>query len=201
MLVVSVVAGVVLAMASVPYGTLVREAGFRGLAVGRWPGKQQGVGLSPGPWPFESDGEWLAWPPNNEWKPTALYSPGSIAPEAIPAAVRQHILRSQLPTDAFWSGYPFKCAVGYWESDGDRAWLVEVTQVRHRTIVTPLRPMWLGLLGNTLVYGALVLVAWIGVRFMRTRGRRTRGRCVACGYELGDGIEVCSECGLTANAR
>ena len=202
MLVVSVVVGVVLAVASVPYGTLVREAGFRGWAVGRWPGEQQGVGLSPGPWPFGSDGDWLAWPPGIEWEPTTLYSPGSIAPEAIPAAARRHIVQSQLPTDAFWSGYPFKCAVGWWEPDGERAWLAAWTKVRHRTIVTPVRPIWLGLLGNTLAYSAGVFTPWLGLRALRIRRRRHRrkhGRCVACGYELGDGVGVCPECGLAAS--
>lgn len=196
MLVVSVVVGVVLAALSVPYGTLVREAGFRGWRVGMLPGWQRGAGLGPGSDLFGSGGQWVAWPPSHEVDPTSLTSPVDIAPETLPHAARRRVRNGHERFDVLWSGYPFKCALGWSDRDGGRAWLVEWTQVRHRTIVTPLRPMWAGLLGNTLVYAALVLAPWSGVRLVRTRRRRARGRCVACGYELGEGVAVCPECGL-----
>lgn len=62
--------------------------------------------------------------------------------------------------------------------------------------VLPLRPIWLGLLVNTLFYTSLVLTPWAVARLWRTRRRRARGRCVTCGHELGDGVGVCPECGL-----
>ncbi|MEQ8316733.1 MAG: zinc ribbon domain-containing protein [Phycisphaerales bacterium] len=60
----------------------------------------------------------------------------------------------------------------------------------------PYLPLWPGLLGNTLFYGVLVLTPFSLVRWRRLRRRARRGLCPACGYELGDGVEACPECGL-----
>jgi hypothetical protein len=62
----------------------------------------------------------------------------------------------------------------------------------------PLRPIWPGLLANTFFYAAIMLGVLVGLRAWRTRRRLARGRCVACGYELGEGVAVCPECGLAA---
>ncbi|UYV11520.1 MAG: hypothetical protein NCW75_09425 [Phycisphaera sp.] len=64
--------------------------------------------------------------------------------------------------------------------------------------LVPLAPVWPGLVANTLFYATLTLVPLAGLRSWRTRRRRKRGRCVACGYELGEGVGVgvCPECGL-----
>lgn len=62
----------------------------------------------------------------------------------------------------------------------------------------PYLPLWPGLLGNTLFYGALALIP-IGLLRRRTLRRRARrGLCVACCYELGEGVSACPECGLAA---
>lgn len=198
MLAVSVLVGMMLAVGSVPYGTLVREAGFQGWAVGRWPGEQRGVAVLPETSPLGDSGQWVASSPYIEMDPMVSYTPGFVTPETLPAVARRHVGLGDEAVDVYWSGYPFKCAVGWWVMRGDRAWLIKWGQVRHRIVVTPLRPMWVGLLGNTLVYAAVLLVPWTGVRFIRTRRRRARARCVACAYELGAGIEVCPECGLAA---
>ncbi len=198
MLNVSMLAGLILAVASVPYGTLVRESMKRDWPSGGLPGLQRGVGIIPPSPGFEEYHRWNDFGPFIEMNFADPGARGSISLAWVPAAAQRHILQTRQPTDVFWSGYPFKCAVGWWEFHGDRAWLIKWGQVRHRTVVTPLRPMWVGLLGNTLVYAALLLVPWTGVRFIRTRRRRARGRCVACAYELGAGIEVCPECGLAA---
>ncbi|MFI4881442.1 MAG: hypothetical protein ACIAQU_02530, partial [Phycisphaerales bacterium JB064] len=169
MLVVSMAVGVVLAVASVPYGTLVREAAFRGWVMGKWPGSQRAIGLSPSLNVFERDDTWVAWGPFAEADIGLMGSPGKIESKMLPAAARRHALQRDEPFDVFWSGYPWKCAVGWWDLGGDRAWLVQWAHVRHRPIVMPLRPMWPGLLSNTLVYAGCVLVPWTGGRLVRTR--------------------------------
>lgn len=60
----------------------------------------------------------------------------------------------------------------------------------------PYLPLWPGLLGNTLFYGLLVLTPLALLRRRKLRRRARRGLCVACGYELGAGVEACPECGL-----
>jgi hypothetical protein len=63
----------------------------------------------------------------------------------------------------------------------------------------PWRPIWSGLSANTLVYAAMLLAPWMGLRLARSarRHHRTkRGRCAGCGYQLDDGMERCPECGM-----
>ncbi len=60
----------------------------------------------------------------------------------------------------------------------------------------PYLPLWPGLLGNTLFYAVLVLAPLALLRWRKLRRRARRGLCVACGYELGAGVEACPECGL-----
>lgn len=62
--------------------------------------------------------------------------------------------------------------------------------------LVPYLPRWPGLLGNTLFYAALVLMPLALLRWHKLRRRATRGLCVACGYESGEGVRVCPECGL-----
>lgn len=60
--------------------------------------------------------------------------------------------------------------------------------------VLPYRPMLLGLVVNTLIYAAVMVVPWAawkaGVRAKRARA----GRCINCGYDVKD-LAVCPECG------
>lgn len=60
----------------------------------------------------------------------------------------------------------------------------------------PYLPLWPGLLGNTLFYAALMLTPLALWRYRKLRRRAWRGMCVACGYELGEGVGACPECGL-----
>ena len=87
------------------------------------------------------------------------------------------------------------------------SWLTRKTATS-ATAYIPFRPIWPGLLANTLFYAvpaALLLTALrfaaLGVHraFRSARGRRrqTRGRCAHCGYEPGQGITTCPECGRT----
>jgi hypothetical protein len=61
-------------------------------------------------------------------------------------------------------------------------------------VLIPLKPMWPGLLFNSLLYGAILGLAAQAIResirYTRWRGRR----CIACGYPAGT-ASACSECG------
>ena len=57
-------------------------------------------------------------------------------------------------------------------------------------------PLWPGLLCNTAVYSAVIAVPWILLRWRRLSRRCKRNQCLACGYQLTDGLERCPECGL-----
>lgn len=114
------------------------------------------------------------------------------------------------------AGWPFFAAEGReiygfptGTSTGRTHEVIGLTTVRigRRHVEIPLRPIWPGLLGNTLLYAvpaALVLSALrlvvLGIRHAlrsaRARRRARRGRCIACGYELGQGVTICPECGL-----
>jgi hypothetical protein len=62
----------------------------------------------------------------------------------------------------------------------------------------PLRPIWRGLMVNTLFYAALwaMVVGLVWWRPMRRRHRRSRGLCGRCGYDMrGIAGGRCPECG------
>ncbi len=61
----------------------------------------------------------------------------------------------------------------------------------------PLRPIWPGLIANTLFYATLAIAVLASLRLVRIRRRRKQGRCIACAYELGQGVDICPECGLS----
>ena len=116
----------------------------------------------------------------------------------------------------FRAGWPLFAAAGreiYGFPTGSSAGrtheVIGLTTVRiyGRYVEIPLRPIWPGVLGNTLFYAvpaALVLsalrVVVLGIRgalrSARARRRARHGRCIGCGYELGQGVTVCPECGL-----
>ncbi len=66
-------------------------------------------------------------------------------------------------------------------------------------VYLPYRPIWLGFMADSLVWGipwlAVYLFAWIGFT-RRKRMRMKRGQCLACGYSLvGNTTGKCPECG------
>ncbi len=75
-------------------------------------------------------------------------------------------------------------------------------KIGRRYVDIPYRPIWPGVLGNLLFYTtpALVLLASmrLGLLALRRRRRRRRGKCIGCGYEPGEGITNCPECGRSA---
>lgn len=75
-----------------------------------------------------------------------------------------------------------------------------------QSVPAPFRPIWSGLLIDTLLYGtawfALWAVAVIPRRFFREVARMRRGECIACGYDLGyDFVDGCPECGWRRQGR
>jgi hypothetical protein len=68
-----------------------------------------------------------------------------------------------------------------------------------KAFVLPVLPTWTGLLGNTLLYGGTLLLAWWILRGRRLAQRRARGACLACGYTLDAGMERCPECGVACH--
>ncbi|CAG0995239.1 hypothetical protein PHYC_02521 [Phycisphaerales bacterium] len=66
-----------------------------------------------------------------------------------------------------------------------------------KTIPLPWLPYWLGLLGDTAVFGAAWFVVLFGIGRVRGVIRRRRGKCAVCGYDrkgLAEGA-ACPECG------
>jgi hypothetical protein len=64
----------------------------------------------------------------------------------------------------------------------------------------PTRPVWIGLLVDTVLFALAWWIIWIVLtvprRFVREVARVRRGACVQCGYDLGfDFIRGCPECG------
>jgi len=64
----------------------------------------------------------------------------------------------------------------------------------------PLRPIWLGLLGNSAFYGVILAISWLGLivprKFFREVSRFRSGCCIQCGYDVGyDFLKGCPECG------
>ena len=62
--------------------------------------------------------------------------------------------------------------------------------------ILPLRPAWLGFLGNTVLYAVVAMGMIACASLVRRTYRGWRGRCAACGYDLrGDLERGCPECG------
>jgi len=99
-----------------------------------------------------------------------------------------------------YAGWPMSAAKGRWwgtQAGTDQEFFYE-PQLFGVVWQIPIYPNWSGALANTLFYAIIVLVLLAAGRFTRMQRRRKLGRCVACGYELGLGVGVCPECGLAS---
>lgn len=110
-------------------------------------------------------------------------------------------------------GWPLRCLKGdiigiYWDDAETRGFwvlaekyiIVEgVTARSAGPIMIPLRPIWIGIIGNSLLYAFGLLLLISGSRALLRCRRRRSGGCVKCGYPTGPSA-VCSECG-TPRAR
>jgi hypothetical protein len=83
---------------------------------------------------------------------------------------------------------------------GSGSFAVATPSAGHAPIPIPLRPVWIGLVGDTLIFATFWFAFWstlvIPRRFIREVARFRRGACIECGYDLGyDFIQGCPECG------
>lgn len=121
------------------------------------------------------------------WPCPALWHEYTYARERDPASA----------DPAAWRSYPVASA--HLTPGGARLGSSELEfGVRARTVprAIPLRPVWPGLIADTLFYALL----FAGLHRLSAWGRRTRrrrrGRCAACGYDLfGLNSPTCPECG------
>lgn len=75
------------------------------------------------------------------------------------------------------------------------------TRILGQSRLIPTEPVWLGLLGNTILYACATIALVVLVRVLRRAHRRRRTRCIACGYDMSGGTTVCPECGCSVVAR
>lgn len=210
MVLVSAIVGVVLAVVSVPLGAVagrVHQVWQSGWPPADWEGDiDRGDHVE-----FISRYEWVGetmlstymvpTPLDPAWDASLSrwIEPGD---DPRPAFARMPYRGHESFVTQFTAGWPWRASTGRMMNQPGVSpvrmdSLVELN-VRSNFVRIPLRPIWVGLLANTFFYGATVLALVAGLRWMRTRRRRVRGRCVACGYELGEGVGVCPECGLDA---
>ncbi len=122
----------------------------------------------------------------------------------VPAPVRAPLDGRDHRRNAISAGFPFEAAYGTWGWSMGGPASVERGIVEGRVLgrwwTVPYLPRWWGLLGNTLVYALVALGIMALLRHRTLSRRRAAGRCVACAYELGEGVAVCPECGLGREA-
>lgn len=218
MLVVSVVAGLLLAVLSVPAAAVVVTHTFK-------------LGpLRTTSWRFASAGgdgrTHLVYVTRHRYAyGTATFWESGSEPESAAPKLRQQLSRpgirvvddrhrpSDLDTDldgelrlsaSYRVGWPFHSAKSlrrFALSDGNMREIGKWTvKVRGEAYTVPLLPHWPGLLANTAFYTLLVLTPIVLQRWWRLRRRRASGQCPACGYDMAGGAGVCPECGLAARA-
>ena len=99
-----------------------------------------------------------------------------------------------------YAGLPLPCLRGWHDESGgcDRftSGIGSMISTRSGALI-PCAPIWWGLLGNTLAFGATWHAALLGIAGAQARRRITRGQCAACTYDL-RGLppnSPCPECG------
>ncbi|OAB57643.1 hypothetical protein AY599_07345 [Leptolyngbya valderiana BDU 20041] len=201
MVIMSVAVGVVLSVASVPVGVLIGQA----RQTPPFPAPVIRVTLDRGDYGVRIDRHdsfgyeiWNAW--NVRFRPNrqlpSHFKMTSHDPRPEYAAIASD--DPDLWVMCIRAGWPLHAAQGRsWSTttSNNEQFLPEPVPFG-RDWTLPVGPIWLGLLGNTIFFAAITLALLVGLRLVRTRRRRARGRCVACNYELGEGIGVCPECGL-----
>ena len=141
----------------------------------------------------------VLWSANARW---ADFGPPDVPQWAAPA-LQDAIAPKKVMLDA--RGWPFRA---FWLSaDLDEGGSVaavsgglnlrtSLSSVPHDPIILPLRPILLGLLGDTVVYVLIVLILGMLTNAVRRCLRFEQGRCPTCGYDRrGQYEEACPECG------
>jgi hypothetical protein len=142
------------------------------------------------------------------------FTPGTFTLPATLEAERQRTMPNGFAT--YWGmmrerrGFPFlafECDVvapndasapGIWEVRSGA--LLETAQSQTSVSlfslrVLPLRPIWSGLLANTLCWALAWILAWRLTSTAIGRLRRKKGHCPRCAYDLTGARERCPECG------
>jgi len=91
------------------------------------------------------------------------------------------VRRNHFALDGGWEGWVVL----------DVSWYKRLSASR---LAVPIRPIWVGTIANSVLYGALVWLVLFAPGLIRQRSRAKRGRCVVCGYELAAMVK-CPECG------
>ncbi len=141
----------------------------------------------------------VLWSLNTGW---ADFGPPDVPQWAAPA-LRDAIAPKKVMLDA--RGWPFRA---FWLSaDLDEGGSVaavsgglnlrtSLSSVPRDPIILPLRPILLGLLGDTAVYVLIVLILGMFTIAVRRCLRFEQGRCPTCGYDRsGQYEQACPECG------
>lgn len=191
--------GALAAVGSVPAGTLIEFASQRGYRAGGLPGRLQTQSVAVDSW--STGGPTLC-----EFKHLGgcLVEVHAIQPGTIPAIAEKTAISTGESMEVAWAGYPFDAAVGWsLSSSGATHGLSQWTLADPAAprLLLPWRPIWHGLFGNALVYASPLLLGTMAFGTVKLQRRVARGCCMACGYELGDGVIVCPECGLAAKAQ
>ncbi|MCK4873482.1 MAG: hypothetical protein KAS72_12210 [Phycisphaerales bacterium] len=118
------------------------------------------------------------------------------------------------PSHSVWTeetGWPFHCLMGqrhrvhkgprinsFWLEDAmatsSLSWVP--AKWRRPSDFIPLRPLWVGLVADSVCYGLLFFLAFLGGKHGRRFARRKRGRCPLCAYDLRGELDAgCPECG------
>lgn len=150
---------------------------------------------------------WSIWPMAGRYAGLPPFDDPSPEADAVRAGVpwdREHVTERQ--------GWPLRCLScrvvgrelgGVWESQtlGAITFATKRASAARGTVDVRLaaRPIWLGMIGDTIIYAGAWLLLLLGVRWLwglRRRRRTRRGRCARCGYDLvGDFASGCPECG------
>lgn len=111
----------------------------------------------------------------------------------------------------FAYGWPFRCVWArftrdqfrdYVLADGDWAIVVGERNYWPPKVqkVLAVRPLWLGLAVNALLYGTLIALLSGTFVFLRRRRRSRSGLCATCGYDISGATHAnCPECGAACN--
>ncbi|MGD1916004.1 MAG: hypothetical protein ACFCBV_07445 [Phycisphaerales bacterium] len=202
LLLIGVIVGVVLAIASVPASAFIAQH-WLGYLDDRLPATgsvRSGVGVGHVTMHHQMPGMgvwvWHHVVPEETYWPI----PDVVARDPSPwwaAGVDSHA-EPQVQTMA--AGWPIKAArhvtayddasVGPGQTRGEYN-----TTILGKSRLIPTEPLWLGLMAHTFFYAGLIIGGVVLACVLRWAHRRRRSRCIACGYDVSGGLDVCPECG------
>ena len=101
----------------------------------------------------------------------------------------------------FWileCGFPFHCigSESWYETQGAMQLPVQYSGRKLGSVYLPARIIIPGFFANTLLYGSILALPYLGLWCLKRLHRRRRGRCPSCNYDLRQNLAAgCSECG------